>query len=148
MQFVRDFSDRQSQLFVMIATFLVRAAADSGDLHSLLDDDVADAMRSLAATFETSVRGVIYEHRPQSLPAQRIVTNLKPLLVEAGKSGGTAFERDAAVVMRRLERAVDEVRTADPADRRALLAMLERIFAKSAAGDPEPAAEEPRLIIP
>jgi hypothetical protein len=148
MQFVRDFSDRQSQLFVMIATFLVRAAADSGDLHSLLDDDVADAMRSLAATLETSVRGVIYEHRPQSLPAQRIVTNLKPLLVEAGKSGGTAFERDAAVVMRRLERAVDEVRAADPADRRALLAMLERIFAKSAAGDPEPAAEEPRLIIP
>ena len=42
---------------------------------------------------------VIYEHRPASVPAERLTTALKPVLVEAGQSGGSAFERDAAVVL-------------------------------------------------
>jgi len=149
MEFVRDFSDRQSQLFVMIATFLVRTAADAASLQTVIDDDVAEAMRSLASTYETAVRGVIYEHRPSSLPAQRLVSGLKPLLDEAGRSGGTAFERDAAVVMRRLEHAVDEVRGADPARRRILLEMLERVFSKAAQREAaEAPAEASRLIVP
>ncbi len=131
-QAVRDFSERQSQLFVLIATFIVRTASDAAALQSLIDDDVADAMRSLAATYETAIRGVIYEHRPASLPAQRLVTALKPLLDEAGKGGGTSFERDAAVVLRRLEQAVAEVHTASPDRRRVFLDLLERIFSKAA----------------
>jgi hypothetical protein len=141
MAFIRDFSERQSQLFVMIGTFLVRAAADTAALQPLIDADVAEAMDSLAATYETAVRGVIYEHRPASLTAQRVVTGLKPLLDEAGKPGGTAFERDAAVVMRRLQQAVADVRGADAhdegANRRAFLQLLERIFSK---------AEEPAIL--
>ena len=132
---VRDFSERQSQLFLMIATFIVRTAGDAAALQPLIDQDVADAMQALAATYETSVRGVIYEHRPASLPAQRLVTALKPLLDEAGKGGGTAFERDAAVVMRRLERAVADTHRAEPAGRRVFVGLLERIFSKA----PEPA---------
>jgi len=150
MQFVRDFSERQSRLFVLIATFLVRAGAERDALQPLIDEDVADAMRSLASTYETSVRGVIYEHRPASLPAQRVVSGLTPLLADAGKSGGTAFERDAAVVMRRLEQAVAEVRASDPANRRVFLELLERIFSKAAEQEAEAAAppDEPRLIVP
>ena len=148
MHFVRDFSDRQSQLFVLIATFLVRAGADAAALQPLLDEDVVDSMCSLASTYETSARGVIYEHRPASAPAQRLVTALKPLLAEAGKNGGTAFERDAAVVMRRLEQAAVDVRGADTG-RRVFLDLLERIFAKASAQAPEsPSADEPRLIVP
>lgn len=133
--FVRDFSDRQSQLFLMIATFIVRTAGDAAALQPIIDEDVGEAMRALAATYETSVRGVIYEHRPASLPAQRLVTALKPLLDEAGKTGGTAFERDAAVVMRRLERAAVDAQSAEPAGRRVLVSLLERIFSNA----PEPA---------
>jgi len=149
MQFVRDFSERQSQLFVLIATFLVRSSAGAGALQPLIDEDVADAMRSLASTYETAARGVIYDHRPTSLPAQRVVSALKPLLVEAGTSGGTAFERDAAVVMRRLERAVTEVGTGN-AHRRVFLAMLERIFSKAAEQEAAANApvDAPRLIVP
>jgi len=132
MQFVRDFSERQSELFVMIATFVVRSAADVTALQPFIDEDVAEAMQSLAATYETAVRGVIYEHRPASIPAQRLVAGLKPLLEEAGKSGGTAFERDAAVVMRRLAQAVADVRGAAPDGPRVFLHLLERIFSKAA----------------
>jgi hypothetical protein len=150
MQSVRDFSDRQSQLFVLIGTFIVRSASDTASLQTLVDEDVADAMRSLAATYETAVRGVIYEHPATSLPAQRLVSALKPLLVEAGKNGGTAFERDAAVVLRRVEQAVGEVRTAEGDPRRAFIGRLERIFSKAAQADAaDPASsEEPRLIVP
>ena len=149
MQFVRDFSERQSQLFVLIATFLVRNSADAGALQPLIDEDVADAIRSLASTYETAARGVIYDHRPTSLPAQRVVSELRSLLVEAGKSGGTAFERDAAVVMRRLAQAMSEVGTGD-ANRRVFLAMLERIFSKAAEQEAAANApvDAPRLILP
>lgn len=149
MRFVRDFSDRQSQLFLLIATFLVRY--ESPELQPLIDDDVVEAMRALASTYETSVRGVIYEHRPASLPAQRVTSGLKPLLDDAGKSGGTAFERDAAVVMRRIERAVADVPTIDADNRRAFLDLLGRIITKEAVADASrdaAPADAPRLIVP
>ena len=68
LQFVRDFSQRQSQLFAMTLTFLVRYQPP--ELQPLNDDDVLDAAAALAATFETASRGVIYEHRPASAPAR------------------------------------------------------------------------------
>src|SRR5215831_12443457 len=64
-QFMRDFSERQSQLFFLIQTFFNEYTPP--ELQPLVDDDVAEATTALAATFETSSRGVIYEHRPSSL---------------------------------------------------------------------------------
>lgn len=150
-QFVRDFNQRQSQLFVMTITFLARYQPP--ELQPLLDDDVAEAAAALAGTFETASRGVIYEHRPASLPAKWLVAALKPLLSEAGQRGGTAFERDAAVVMRRVEEAVGELRAIDPNNRRAFLDLLGRTMRKgglaaAAEDDKTAAADPPRLILP
>src|SRR6195256_4296581 len=64
-QFVRDFSERQSQLFFLIATFLL--GYDPPELQPLLDDDVAEGVAALASTFETASRGLIYDHRPASM---------------------------------------------------------------------------------
>jgi len=128
LQVMRDFSERQSQIFLLVSTFLVRYEAP--ELQPLIDADVAEAMTALASTFETSARGVIYEHRPASLPAERLVSGLKPLLAEAGKGGGTAFERDAAGVLRRVEEAVREVRAAEQENRRAFLDLLGRVVRK------------------
>ncbi len=97
---MRDLSERQSQLFFLINSFITNY--QPAELQSLIDDDVAEAVEALAATYETSVRGVIYDHRPASLPADRLATALRPVLAEAGKNLGTAFERDAAVVLRRV----------------------------------------------
>lgn len=148
LQFVRDFSQRQSQLFAMTLTFLVRYQPP--ELQPLIDDDVAEAAAALAATFETASRGVIYEHQPASVPAERLVAALKPLLSEAGQQGGTAFERDAAVVMRRLEEAVGVLRALAPDNRLAFLELLGRTIRRSSpAGDEKSAGTAPqRLIVP
>src|SRR3954471_15710932 len=96
---VRDFNQRQTQLFFLAATFI--AGYQPAELHRLLDEDVADAAAALAATFETSARGVIYEHPATTAAGSRLAAALKPLLTESGQGAGTAFERDIAVVLRR-----------------------------------------------
>jgi hypothetical protein len=74
---MRDFSRRQAHLFVALTTFLARY--QPAEFQTLVDDDVIEAVAALAATFETAARGVIYEHRPASLPAERLAARLKPL---------------------------------------------------------------------
>ena len=160
-QFMRDLSERQAQFFFLVTTFLLRY--ESPELQPLIDDDAAEAAAALAGTFETASRGLIYDHRPASLPAGRLVTALKPLIEEAGKDCGTAFQWDAAVVLRRIEEAARQVRIADPSNRRAFFDLLERIARTSderprSAERPDPAVgaagkaegrEEPsRLIVP
>lgn len=147
-QFMRDFNERQSQLFFLIHTFLTRY--EPSELQSLVDDDVAEATAALAATFETSARGVIYEHRPASLPAERLMSALKPALLDAGKGLGSPFERDAAVVLRRVEDAVREIRALDQTNRRAFLDLLARVIKNPDDREAETAgaAPEPRIILP
>jgi hypothetical protein len=147
-QFMRDLNERQGELFFLVTGFLMRYEAP--ELQPLIDDDVREAAEAVAATLETSARGVIYEHRPASLPAERLVAALKPLLNEAGQRGGSAFERDAAVVMRRIEEAAGEVRAADESNRRAFLDLLRRVLKKpeDQPADASSAREAPRLIVP
>ena len=147
MEFLRDFNRRQSQLFLMISTFLVRYEAPV--LQPLIDEDIVEGMGALAGTFETASRGVIYEHRPESMAAERLASALKPILSEAGQGAGSAFERDAAVVLRRV---ADAARGYAANDRRAFLDLLSRMITRTAgAGDPEvPAGSDTpeRLIVP
>jgi len=145
-KFMRDFSQRQSQLFFLLSTFLARYEAP--ELQPIIDDDVAEAAAALAATLETLARGVIYEHRPASLPAERLLSALKPLLTEAGKGAGSAFERDAAVVLRRVEDAVREIRTLAPENRRAFLELLGRVVSESPPSEASAEPPEGRLIVP
>lgn len=147
-QLMRDFNDRQSQLFFLISTFI--STYEPAELQSLVDDDVAEATTSLASTFETAARGVIYEHRPASLPAERFMAALRPALLEVGQGGGSAFERDAAVVLRRVDEAVREIRALDQSNRRAFLDLLGRVIKRpsdrESATESAPAAS--RLIVP
>jgi hypothetical protein len=143
----RAFSPRQSQLFFLLSAFLARYQPP--ELQPIIDDDVGEAAAALAGTFETAARGIIYEQRPASLPGERLLSALKPLLLEAGQGAGSAFERDAAVVLRRIEDVVREIRTLEPENRRAFLALLGRVV--SEAPPAETSAEAPagsRLIVP
>lgn len=128
-QFMRDFSERQSQLFFLVTTFL--AGYEAPEFQAPIDDDVAEAMSALAATFETASRGVIYDHRPASVLADRLATALKPRLAEAGEGAGAPFERDAAVVLRRMAEAIQDVRALDQGNRQAFLDLLRRVIAKA-----------------
>src|SRR5204863_6282581 len=114
---MRDLNDRQAQLFLFVATLLLQYEPPA--LQPLIDDDVIEAAAALAATYDTAAKGLIYEHRPPSLPAERLVQALKPRLAEAGQRGGTAFERDAAVVFRQIGEAAVRVRPLEPDKRHA-----------------------------
>ena len=145
-QRMRDLNQQQSQLFFLINTFLV--GYDPPALQPLIDDDVVEAAGALAATFETSARGVIYEHHPASFPAERLTAALKSLLAEIGQKRGTSFERDAAVVLRRIEEASRGVRDVDQGNRRVFLDLLGRVIGKSDEREPSHAEQVPRLIVP
>jgi hypothetical protein len=145
---VRDFSQRQSDLFLVLSLFLTRY--QPSELHPLVDDDVAQACAAQAATYETAARGVIYEQRPASLPAARLLAALKPLLAESGQTGGSAFERDAAVVLRRIAAVIPDAASLEPGSNRAFLNLLARTIKNPETDqDRSPLANTtPRLIVP
>jgi hypothetical protein len=144
-EFMRDLNDRQSQLFFLVASLIARYK--SPDLESIVDDDVAEAAGTLAATFETAARGVIYEHRTASIPAGRLVAALKAALAEASSGAGSPFERDAAVILRRIEQAAGRMNKGDAASSSALIGLLERVVQRSDEA-PAESGNEPRLIVP
>jgi hypothetical protein len=144
-EFMRDLNARQSQLFFLAATLIARYK--SVELESVVDDDVAEAAGTLAATFETAARGVIYEHRTTSIPAGRLGAALKAALSEAAGGAGSAFERDAAIVLRRIEQAARRLKELDTTNARALIGLLARVVRRTDEGPPE-AVGAPRLIVP
>lgn len=129
------------------------------------DTDVADAAGSLAATLETAARGIIYDHQPASLPAQRLLVEMKDAVRASARTAGASpagFEREAAEVLRRVERAAREARHAlEPGDS-SYLAFVERFLRDvvKAGGGPggagaeappagsTPASPGPRLVLP
>ncbi len=146
-QVIRDLNERQSQIFFLVTTFIVKYQPP--ELHSLTDLDLAEAAAALAATFETATRGVIYEHHAASGAGERLAAALKTVLAEAGQHGGTPFQRDTAVVLRRLE---DAARRGDAANRenpRALLEVLGRVVRKTVESPtPDEDVSPSRLIVP
>jgi hypothetical protein len=143
--FMQDLNARQSQLFFLMATLIARYK--SPELESIVDHDVAQAAGTLAATFETAARGVIYEHRTASIPAGRLVAALKAALAEAASGAGSPFERDAAVILRRLEQAARRMTELDAPNSRAFIGLLERVVQRPDEAPPE-SGSEPRLIVP
>ena len=57
----------------------------------------------MAATLETSARGVIYEHAATSAVAQRLANELKAMLAEMRQQGATVYDGEAAIVLRAIE---------------------------------------------
>ena len=146
MHLVRDLNERQSRIFFLVATFIVRY--EPPELQALADEDVAEASAALAATFETAARGVIYEHHAATAAGARLSAALKPLLAEAAQGGGTPFERDTSVVLRRLEDVARHRQGLGDGGPRALVELLGRVIRKTDEEAGGPAAEPPRLIVP
>jgi hypothetical protein len=151
---VQGLSDRQARLFVLMATLVTQHRAEA--LQKLADEDVAQAAEALAATLETADRGIVYEHHPASLPAQRLLTDLKTRLEEVSREGGSsALDRDAAAVLRRLERGAKETRVVLDGGDTAFQQLLARVItpasseaAPSAAAGGTGAPAGPVLVTP
>jgi hypothetical protein len=83
-----------------------------------LDEDLQGAAAALAATIETAAKGVIYEHRPDTLVAGRLVVVWRDAIDRAAADGARQIETEAGTALRRIERSVRDMRR-DHSDRRA-----------------------------
>jgi hypothetical protein len=153
---------RGVNLFVVLQDVIQRQR--TGSIPAPVDADVVEAARTLAATLETAGRGIIYEHQATSIPAQRLVGALRTALDELANatSQGSALEREAALVLRRIEAAASQA-TKELGGDQAFLDLLGRIAAQGSAtpeessrdaaettavGGPGSPADGPRIIIP
>ena len=125
---MRDFSERQSQLFFLIGTFLV--SYEPPELQPLIDDDVAEGGGGAGGDVRNR-RARRHLRASSGLAARRAARDR----AEAGAARrraaavGSAFERDAAVVLRRVEEArARGPRGREPDNRRAFLELLGRVI--------------------
>jgi hypothetical protein len=124
-------------------------------IPALVDADVTDAAAALAATLETAARGIVYQHQPSSLPAQRVLTVLRALQAEI-EAKRPQPPKALAEVFRRLElgsrRAAEHVGGGETA----FLDFLDRLAAGAAErtggtipqAEGTPADEGHRIILP
>jgi hypothetical protein len=131
-------TELQADLFLALLSFVAGLQADP--LVELQDEDVAEGTGALAATYETANRGLIYEHQPRSLVAQRFVTDAKAflasLVAEADAATTRRIERDAAVVLRHLETGVRGARKVVDEGPATALGMIGRFIAAARSGRP------------
>jgi hypothetical protein len=144
-QAMRDLTERQSQLFLAVSAFI--AGYRPPELQPIVDADVAEAAGALASTLETASRGVIYEHRPGSAPAGRLLAAMRPWLAELGGRSGSAFEQDAAIVLRRIGQVAKEAGAWNLGGR-AYLDLLARMQSTIGEAREPDRADAPRLIVP
>jgi hypothetical protein len=96
-QFMRDFSERQSQLFLLINTLLVQY--EPGDLLSLIDANVPEPTAALAP-FETAARGAIPGTGRPPRP-NWLTSALRPTARPGGGTVELGVRARVAVVLRR-----------------------------------------------
>lgn len=151
MPLVADLTESQYRLLLAFQALVLKHAASA--LPAPIDADVAEAAAAVAATIETERKGIIYEHRAASGPAERLAAEIRGAIAQIAREGQAGrVERDSAAVLRRLERAA---RTAghelgEHGDR-AYLGLLERLMAGAPAPDEDGSLEAERasgLILP
>jgi hypothetical protein len=142
---LQGLTERQHQLFFLFQSLIARHTPEG--FARLIDDDVAEAASAVASTLETAARGVIYEHTAPSRPAQRLATEMKTMLAEMRQQGATVYDREAAIVLRAIEKGARETRTIEPGDV-SYLTLMARLLQRNRGGAPPPAAERGSLIIP
>jgi hypothetical protein len=146
---VRNLTERQHQLFIAIMFAIERHARRA--VPQLLDEDVASAAGAAAATLETATKGILYEHRPQSLPAQRLMDALKTDLLELQKHERWIKDADAAAALRAHEQAAAAGPELGPGGRQ-YVELIGRVLVDAGAMlEKEEAATEPdapRIIVP
>ena len=140
-------SEPQLQLFFLIQTSVLRfnAANRLPSAPGLTDADVAEAAGALASTLETAGRGVLYEHQSQSVVAEALRREIKTLLDQVGRGGGSRFEREAAEVLRGIERGARHETLGPGAGAQDYLSLVARVLQER---PPAAAKETPTIILP
>ena len=149
MPILQGLSERQARLLLTLAAVVARHEGEM--LQKVNDEDITEAAGALAATLETSARGILYEHQPASLPAARLMNELKAVVADVAKNAGAAIERDAAIALRRVEHAgrmMVQVRPGGDELRQLFNRVLKPAATEKGGGQDTAAQPGPSLIIP
>jgi hypothetical protein len=138
-------TERQHQVFFLFQQLIARHTPEG--FTRLIDDDVAEAAAAVASTLETAARGVIYDHAPHTLPAQRLATEMKAMLADMEKQNVRIYEREAAMVLRAIEKGARETRKIEPGDT-AYLLLMARLLQHNRTATQARTTEPRSLIIP
>jgi hypothetical protein len=143
---ISHLTERQHQLFFLIHSVIARYTPDA--LSRLVDEDVADAAGAVAATTETASRGVLYEHKPTALPAQRLAREITSIIEEVRARGTKIYDGELAITLRAIERGAREThkQMAGEASYISLVARLLNVRSHPQAD--EPAKPPSSLILP
>jgi hypothetical protein len=142
-------TERQHQLFFLFQSVIARSRPEG--LARLTDDDVAEAAKACAATIETAAKGVLYEHLPAAIPAQKLAGEFRALLAQIREHGATVYDREAAIALRAIEKGARGLtRPEDPTAYLTLMGRLLQVNQAAAAREARPAAKTSRgsIIIP
>lgn len=135
---IRELSDESYA--VLMACLQAAVAARRDAVPRPLDEDLQQAAAALAATAETALRGVLYEHQPDSPVANRLARAMSAPLAEATQAGAPPLERPTIEALRRLEGVLKAYRRAGPPAPDAFFDFLERVLkprvADAATGRP------------
>jgi hypothetical protein len=144
---IQRLTERQHQLFFLFHTAIARHTPEG--FSRLVDDDVAQAAGAVASTLETASRGVIYEHTPSSMPAQRLATDLTALLAQIREQGGKVSDAEAAIALRAIEQGAKDAKSDDGSET-AYVALIARLLqVRRAQGSPKEAEKKTSpLIVP
>jgi hypothetical protein len=136
---ISELTERQYQLFFLFHSVVARHKPEG--FARLIDDDVAEAARAVAATLETAARGVLYEHSPPSAAAQRLARELTAMLAELRAQGAKVYDGEAAIALKAVERAAREVRKSATQDD-AYLSLMARLLRTSTRQRPDDDASQ------
>jgi hypothetical protein len=145
---IRELTERQYQLFFLFQTAIARHTPEG--FARLNDDDVADAVGALAATFETAARGVIYEHAPESPVARRLTDDLRSMLDEMKQQGAKVYDHETAVVLRAIENGARDVQKQSGGAADAYLTLVGRLLQvnRIARSDSPPDQPASSIVLP
>ncbi len=142
---ISHLTERQYQLFFLIHSVIARHKPEA--LSRLVDEDVAEAAAAVAATVETAGRGVLYEHRPASLPAQRLAKEMSAMLDEVRGHGTKIYDGELAISLRAIERGARETRK-QSGDDTAYIALVARLLhVRRGQTSPDDAAQPTSSLI-
>jgi hypothetical protein len=119
-------NEMQLQLVFLMASLITRYRPEG--LLSLADIDVADAASALAGTLEAAGRGVIAELAAGNPLSEGLRRRIDGFLAEVGKNGGPGFGRQAAEVLRGIERGARHDAPGLGTEPNAYLALLARVI--------------------
>ncbi|MGH9311645.1 MAG: hypothetical protein ACRD1S_00465 [Vicinamibacterales bacterium] len=145
-----DLSERQARVLLYLQALVKQCATAASaavtGLAPFVDRDVADAAGSLASAFETSAKGILYEHQAASIPAQRLAADLKRGLEELARAERSVPDLDLAAALRMLETLARGAGSTLGDGARTYLDLVDRVM-KPAAADAR-AESQKRVIVP